>query len=403
MFPEAQVLNTLVLALVLAANPASAAFNMALTRHVNTVNARDVLTRDQARASYLATGSSNSYSQAISNRATHYTAQVGVGTPPTNFSLLIDTGSSNLWLGANLTYVKTSSSVPLGQNFSITYGSGNVTGAEFNDTITLGQLKVYNQSIGVSNPKSAHGFNGFDGIIGIGPVDLTIGTLKPDNTTKVPTITDNAFSQKVIGANEIGVSYEPTTASGVANGELTWGGYDSTKFKGSLHYASLTSTSPAGQYWGVNQTVSYGSHLSIMGNSAGIVDTGTTLILLATDAWYRYGNATGATFNSTVGLLEITAAQYEALQPLTFTINGKNFTLTPDAQVWPRALNTNVGGVAGAIYLVAGDLGTMSGQGLDWINGYTWLERFYTLYDTTNKRIGFANTPFTTATTNYNL
>ncbi len=81
----------------------------------------------------------------------------------------------------------------------------------------------------------------------------------------------------------------------------------------------------------------------------------------------------------------------------------KHFVLTPDAQIWPRVQNIKVGGAADAIYLIAGDLGTLSGQGLDWINGYTWLERFYTVYDTANKRIGFAHTPFTNATTNYNL
>ncbi len=83
MFPEA-LLNTLLLALVLAANPASAAFNMPLTKHINTVNAQDILARDQARASYLATGKRKSFPQVVDNQATHYTAEVGVGTPPTN-------------------------------------------------------------------------------------------------------------------------------------------------------------------------------------------------------------------------------------------------------------------------------------------------------------------------------
>lgn len=86
MFPQA-LLNTLLLALALAANPASAAFNVPLTKYINQVNAGDVLARDQARVSYLATGASKSYSQDIINRATSYTAQVGVGTPPTNCTL----------------------------------------------------------------------------------------------------------------------------------------------------------------------------------------------------------------------------------------------------------------------------------------------------------------------------
>jgi cathepsin E len=76
------------------------------------------------------------------------------------------------------------------------------------------------------------------------------------------------------------------------------------------------------------------------------------------------------------------------------------FQLTPNAQIWPRTLNTAIGGVATSIYLVVNDIGTPTGQGLDFIDGYTFLERFYSCYDTTNKRVGVANTPFTTATSN---
>jgi cathepsin E len=63
-------------------------------------------------------------------------------------------------------------------------------------------------------------------------------------------------------------------------------------------------------------------------------------------------------------------------------------------------LNTAIGGSASSIYLVVADWGSNSGQGLDFINGYAFLERFYSVFDTGNKRIGFATTPFTTATTN---
>ena len=52
------------------------------------------------------------------------------------------------------------------------------------------------------------------------------------------------------------------------------------------------------------------------------------------------------------------------------------------------------------MYLIVGSIGTPSGEGLDFINGQTWLERFYTVFDTANSRIGFANTPFTNANSN---
>lgn len=94
------------------------------------------------------------------------------------------------------------------------------------DTVTLGSgLVIQNQSIGVAS--TAQGFQGVDGILGIGPVDLTSSTLSTGQL--VPTVTDNLFSQGTISSDSIGISYEPTTTDGSLNGELTFGGVDSTK------------------------------------------------------------------------------------------------------------------------------------------------------------------------------
>ena len=76
------------------------------------------------------------------------------------------------------------------------------------------------------------------------------------------------------------------------------------------------------------------------------------------------------------------------------------YEFTANAQIFPRSLNTVIGGTSGNIYLVVGDIGKPSGQGLDFINGYAFLERFYSVYDTAGARVGFATTPFTFATSN---
>lgn len=92
--------------------------------------------------------------------------------------------------------------------------------------MTLGTgLTIQNQSIGVAT--QAQGFSGQDGILGIGPVDLTTNTVS--NTTTVPTVTDNLYAQGTIATESIGISYVPTTSSNAVNGELTFGGVDSTK------------------------------------------------------------------------------------------------------------------------------------------------------------------------------
>ena len=58
-------------------------------------------------------------------------------------------------------------------------------------------------------------------------------------------------------------------------------------------------------------------------------------------------------------------------------------------------LNTAIGGSADGLYLIVGDLGSPSGEGLDFINGYAWLERFYHVYDAGNQAVGFALTEHT--------
>lgn len=74
--------------------------------------------------------------------------------------------------------------------------------------------------------------------------------------------------------------------------------------------------------------------------------------------------------------------------------------MTPNGQIWPRTLNTYIGGTSGSIYSIVNDLGTPSGEGLDFINGQSFIERFYSVFDTTNSRVGFATTSYTDATTN---
>jgi saccharopepsin len=66
-----------------------------------------------------------------------------------------------------------------------------------------------------------------------------------------------------------------------SDGELTFGGVDTSKTTSSVSYVPITSTSPASQYWGIDQSISYNGK-TILSSTAGIVDTGTTLVLIAT-------------------------------------------------------------------------------------------------------------------------
>ncbi|PPQ91159.1 hypothetical protein CVT25_003037 [Psilocybe cyanescens] len=407
------LLTILLLALSVAANPVlvnRSPVTLPISRRTNFTSVHNLLRHDQNRAKFLkvkgaAKTAGISFQQdsvineQVNNQVITYVASVGVGSPPTQFNLLIDTGSSNTWVGSGTAYKKTSTSVQTSNKVSVTYGSGSFSGNEFTDTVTLASgLVIPKQSIGVATKST--GFQDVDGILGIGPVGLTLNTLSPATNSLIPTVTDNLFANGVINANEIGISFNPTTVEDNKNGELTWGGTDSTKFTGSVSFIPLTTTAPANGFWGINQSVRYGASTSILTTTAGIVDTGTTLVLLATNGFKKYQTATKATTDAATGMLKVSTANFNALQSLFFVANGATFELTANAQIWPRALNADIGGVAGSIYLIVADLGSNSGEGLDFINGFTFLERFYSVFDTANKRVGFATTPFTTSTAN---
>ena len=158
----------------------------------------------------------------------------------------------------------------------MSYGSGNFSGEEWTDTVTLASdLVIKDQSIGVAS--SATGFDGVDGILGIGPPDLSFGTV--NNTNTVPTVLDNLRSQGTISEEVLGIYYVPASEFS-STGRLTFGGYDNSVITSSVEYVPLTTTSPASYYWGIDQSISYGD-TTILSKTAGIVDTGTTLILIA--------------------------------------------------------------------------------------------------------------------------
>ncbi|KAI9450012.1 aspartic peptidase A1 [Lactarius psammicola] len=416
MFPTAPLTAVLLLVVSAAANPLvirNSPVSLPFVRRFNFTSARDLIRKDQTRARDLVAVSQVKRSGspgnvAITNTGVSYEANVGIGVPPTFYNMLVDTGSANTWIGALKPYVPTGSSVPSSDSVCVTYRSGSFCGREVLETVTLSPtLVVYNQSIGIAAEPTSGGFRGFDGVLGLGPVDLTIGTLSPDSSIAIPTITDNLFLQGTIPADLLSVSFEPTTpgATPAKNGELTFGGTDSTQYTGPMTIVPITTTPPAKRYWGIDGTIVYGAPPptvapTILTSTAGILDSGTTLVLLATDAFNRYKSQTGAVVDATTGLLTITTAQYANLKSLYFVIGGTPFEFTANAQIWPRSLNSLIGGATSSIYLVINDIGTSTGSGLDFVNGYTFLERFYTVYDTTNRRIGIATTPFTTATTN---
>ena len=117
-------------------------------------------------------------------------------------------------------------------------------------------------------------------------------------------------------------------------------------------------------------------------------------------AYDSYVKATGAVYDNTTHFLRIPVEQYNNLQSLFVTADDTSYELNANAQVFPRTLNTIIGGDVDHLYLIVYDLGPPQSAGfdLDFVLGMPFLERYYSIFDNDYPRVGFASTRFTNAT-----
>ena len=290
--------------------------------------------------------------------------------------------ASNTWCGAQTSCEPSAGGKSTGNRVSVSYGSGSFSGTEYTDKVSFAGLTVASQSIGSAS--SASGFDGVDGIFGFGPVDLTEGTVS--GTSTVPTFLDNLRSQGSISTEVLGVSFRPESGSDTAdaNGELTLGGTDSSKFTGALTFFPKLASGTASAYWGISiASFSYGTTTLATGAS-GIVDTGTTLIYIPTAAYNKFLSATGGTTDASTGLAAFSKAP---TSNFAIKFGSTSFTLTPAQYLVPQAQYSVFGLPSGKSYAWINDGGS---SGVNTIIGQKFLEQYYSVFDTTNSRIGFA-------------
>lgn len=316
-----------------------------------------------------------------------YYGSIFLGSPPKEFQVIFDTGSSNLWVPKvgcthcgnfifqkhKYDHDKSSTYIADGADFEIMYGSGSVSGFFSKEDVTLADdLIVSKQRFAEIQDAGglgmAYTLGKFDGILGLGFTSISI-----DNT---PTVFQNAIEQNIVD-QPIFSFYLGDNAPG----ELTFGGYDPNKFVGDkLTYVKLTEST----YWQINLDSIHAAsfHKDSSDSDDGIsaiVDSGTSLITGPKKDIAQIAYAVGAKANI-MDEYTIDCDKIDEMPDIIFTIDAKNYTIPGKAAVI-QSQNICLFAFMGMDFPPPGP---------QWILGDVFMRQYYTVFNYLDQTIGFA-------------
>uniref|UniRef100_A0A0D9WJU8 Peptidase A1 domain-containing protein n=2 Tax=Leersia perrieri TaxID=77586 RepID=A0A0D9WJU8_9ORYZ len=229
-----------------------------------------------------------------------YFGEIGIGTPPQKFTVIFDTGSSNLWVPSSKCYFsiacffhsryksgQSSTYQKNGKPAAIQYGTGSIAGFFSEDSVTVGDLIVKDQEFieATKEPGLTFMVAKFDGILGLGFQEISVGDAVPVwyKMVEQGLVSDPVFSFWFNRHSDEG-----------EGGEIVFGGMDPSHYKGNHTYVPVTRKG----YWQFDM-----GDVLIGGKSTGfcakgcsaIADSGTSLLAGPTAIITEINEKIGAT------------------------------------------------------------------------------------------------------------
>ncbi|OTB04140.1 hypothetical protein M426DRAFT_11767 [Hypoxylon sp. CI-4A] len=301
-----------------------------------------------------------------------YFLEANFGSEGKSLYMLVDTGASTTWvMGSGCTSSACAKHNTFGPNdsktyndtgddYSVEYGSGEVSGHVVSDSISIGGLQV-TMPFGVANVTSDQ-FSQFpfEGILGMSMTDQTWLTY--------------VKNAKLVDSKVFGVALA-RESDGSNDGEIAFGAPNKDKYKGDVSYTSINSKDS----WAIPM-----DDVSYDGNSAGVkgrqayIDTGTTFVFGPPDdveALYKLVPGSKTTDNG-----QTYSVPCDGNASVAFSFSGQTWEASvKDFTSAPNGDGVCFGNVYGMEF-VAGA----------WLLGDMFLKNVYSVFDADEKRIGFA-------------
>ncbi|KAH7028696.1 aspartic peptidase domain-containing protein [Linnemannia elongata] len=328
---------------------------------------------------------------------TQWVAAMEIGSPPQEFSVVFDTGSSDLWIPSTscqtLTCMtlrrfnpaRSSTYHPDGRPWSINYADDSkVSGVLAKDNIKVAGITINDQTFGMASVNSGStAATGVDGIMGLGfnSNSEMVGV----NTPITNMILQNQIDQPIVSVWLNKASDQDASLSN--GGQFIFGGVDPSLYIGPITYVPVTST----KEWQIkiDQVFIGRKELSLSSAaSSAIVDTGSSYILfpdyLAT-AFHRA--IPNSQYDSKLGWwVPCALANSRSVGDLTFVLGGKKFSVPlSDIVILKSAFNDYCLSAIDSWQELAGH-GGQSGILL----GDLFIKNQYVVYDYEKEQIGFA-------------
>ncbi|NXT60759.1 PEPA protein, partial [Chaetops frenatus] len=309
-----------------------------------------------------------------------YFGTISIGTPPQEFTVVFDTGSSNLWVPSvfcsspacrnhnRFNPAESSTFLSTNDTLFIAYGTGSMTGVLGYDTINVAGINVRNQIFGLAEtePGDSFYYTPFDGILGLAFPSIASSGATP--------VFDNMMMENLVDRHLFSVYLSRDSQPGSF---VLFGAIDPFYTINGISWIPLS----AETYWQISmESVSAsGAPVACSSGCQAIVDTGTTLLAVPIRALRTLLRRLGASSSG-----EISCEAVSHLPDLVFHIHGKEFPVPPRAYV----LRSN-----GYCTLALQGMDVPTEEGELWILGDVFIREYYVIFDRANNKVGLSRLP----------